>query len=256
MIQPETDELSVFIIAKNESSQILECLRSVSWAKEIIVVDSQSDDGTPELCQAFGAKVHVRPFQNYSDQKNFAFSKVKTQWALSLDADETVPFELKEEVLKIIQANNSASGYKIPRKSKIFGKFLNFSGTQHDKPIRLIKAGTASFVQPIHEHVEVQGEVGETRNHLIHLPYKNVDDYLSKLRQYTSREAEYCVSKQKTCGSVAVFFLTWGKFFQRYIFHQGFRDGLPGFAFSWLSASYEIVKQIKIREILERKQSQ
>ena len=241
--------LSVFLIVKNEEKNIARCLGSVAWADEIVVVDSGSTDQTVEICRRFTDNVHERPFKNYSDQKNYALSLVSGEWALSLDADEEVGELLKGEILNTVQcAASTTAAYQIPRRSFIFGREFRFTGTQDDRPVRLMRKGRAVFEQPIHEWVKVNGEIGILKNFLTHRTYKDLSDYCERLNRYTSMEADYLVEKSYRIGHGDRQLKPLGMFLKLYLWKQGFRDGCEGFVFSVLSAFYVFLKYAKAAE--------
>ncbi|MCL0071477.1 glycosyltransferase family 2 protein [Thermodesulfovibrionales bacterium] len=132
--------LSIAVITKNEEERLPDCLRSVSFADEIVVVDSKSTDKTVEIAKEFGCRVFVEDWKGYSSQKNSAIDKCKHDWVLVIDADESIPEETKNEIVRIINATaNSADAYSFPRKNFFHGKWIRHSGWWPDRVVRLFK---------------------------------------------------------------------------------------------------------------------
>jgi glycosyltransferase involved in cell wall biosynthesis len=241
--------LSVFIITYNEEKKLPRCLRSAAWADEIVVVDSLSQDRTAAVAKEYNCRVYTRPFTDYADQKNYAMSLARGDWLLSLDADEEITPELKDEILRALDSPEACEGYRIPRSSWIFGRRFRFTGTQDDRPMRLFKKGKAGFLQPIHEIAVVDGKSGCLKHCLNHYTYDSLGDYLRRLNRYTSQEAAYLSARQTTISSAGLLGRPLIIFLRLYLFRQGFRDGMQGFLFSVLSAFYAFLKHAKTMEI-------
>lgn len=242
--------ISVFIIALNEENNLGRCLRSVSWADEIVLVDSGSTDKTIEMAREYTDKVFSRKFTNYADQKNFALSLTAGPWCLSLDADEEVTPELRDEIILAVKNPGSTSGYFIPRQSYIFGRKFYFTGTQHDRPMRLFKKTEAVFEQPVHETVKISGTTASLKNFLNHYTYKGLSDYMERLNRYTSLEADFLVQTGRATKGLDISLKSILMFFRLFVMKQGFRDGLEGFIFSVLSGYYVFIKHAKHLEKL------
>lgn len=241
--------LSVIVITKNEEKRLASCLESVSFADEIIVVDSQSTDRTQEIARRFTQKVFSRPFDNFAAQKNCALEKAAHEWVLSIDADECVTPSLKEKIIKIVGSGNKEyQGYAVKRDTVLFGKQMRFAGLQNDAPVRLFRRQDAVFVNAIHETVSVKGSVGYLKESLSHASFQRVSEHLDRLQRYTALE-------EGAKPSVSAFWLRPARrFVSMYFLNQGFRDGFEGFLYSALSAYYEFVRWAKIweRKLYER----
>lgn len=241
--------ISVFIITLNAAAKIEACLKSVVWADEIIVVDSGSTDGTREVLQKYGVRIMDRAFIDYAEQKNFALAQVRTEWALSIDADEVVPEEVQNEILRVIRQPGENSAFKIRRESFIFGRKFKYTGTQDDAPVRLMRSRKARFEQPIHEYVRVEGAVGKLQPALLHYTYDTVEDYLTRFNRYTSLEARRLNASGTSLSWMDFTLRPWGIFLRLYLLKQGFRDGFEGFLFSAFSGFYALIKYAKYREL-------
>ena len=154
--------LSVCVICFNEEKNIRRCLESLSWADEIIVVDSVSEDKTVEIAGEYTNTIFQRPWTGYVDQKNFALSKTHGVWILSVDADEEITLVLRDEILAEIIKHDAKDGYRIPRRSYYQGRWINHSGFYPDRQLRLLRRGRGSWIgQRVHERVQIQGSIGD-----------------------------------------------------------------------------------------------
>ena len=239
--------MSVIMIVFNAERSIEKSLQSVSWAQEIIIVDSYSSDKTVPVCRKFTDKIHQCRFVDFAAQKNFALSKATKKWVLSLDSDEVVTEKLASEIRGVI-AKPASAGYRIPRKSEIFGRKFRFTGTQDDVPLRLFLRADAKFVQPIHETVEIRGAISQLKQAMLHVPFEGIAQYFEKLNRYTTLEAALRRSQGKIYGTVDAGLRPWLVFLKLFFLKQGFRDGWEGFLYSALSAAYHFVKIAKVIE--------
>jgi len=230
--------LTAVIIALNEEKNIADCLTALKFADEIVVVDSGSIDRTAEIARALGARVFTRNFDNFSSQKNYAVDQASGEWVLSVDADERVTPELAAEIRGVLSRPDQADAYQISRRTNLFGREFRFSGLQKDAPVRLFRKDRAKFVQPVHERVEVNGNVGKLRCFLRHQSFQTPEEHRKRLELYTSLE---------TAKPGPLDFLRPGlRFFRVYYLGQGFRDGKEGRLYAELSAEYERVRWKKI----------
>jgi glycosyltransferase involved in cell wall biosynthesis len=242
-------KISAFLITYNPGRMLENCLESLRWVDELIIVDSHSTDTTVEIAKRYGAKVSLKAFIDFSEQKNAAMGLCSGDWLLSIDADEVVTDELRVEIQKLVEAADSLEAYNIRRRSVIFGKEFRFCGTQDDHPTRLFKKGAASFKNPIHEVVEVRGKTGLLKGHLKHFTYPSLEDYFTRFNRYTTLEAKYLVARKHRPGILDFVARPAGLFLKLYALKQGFRDGYPGFLFCLFSAMYVFVKYAKCREL-------
>src|SRR5262245_2377057 len=160
------------IITKNEEANIQECLGSVAWADERIVVDAESRDRTADLANAAGARVIVRPWPGFGPQKNYGMDLAAGEWILVVDADERVPKELHAEILTRITAWKPGDpvAYEIPRKNYFYGAWVRHAGVYPDYQIRLFRKGCARYNDvPVHENLIVKGPIGKLSTSLEHL---------------------------------------------------------------------------------------
>lgn len=239
--------ISVVISAYNEEKNIKDCLESVrQLADEIIFVDNTSQDKTLEIAQKYTSRIFIRPNNPMLNiNKNFGFGKTSGDWILSLDADERVEPKLvasiKNQVLSI--KDNPFSGYKIPRKNMIFGKWIQHTGWYPDYQLRLFRKGMGRFAEKhVHEQLVLDGEVGTLKEHLLHLNYTSVSQFLYKMTNiYVPNEAKNILEGgKKVVWQDAVLWPS-QDFFRRFFAGEGWRDGLHGLVLSLLMAFYHLL---------------
>ncbi|MBU3599565.1 glycosyltransferase family 2 protein [Polynucleobacter sp. 30F-ANTBAC] len=243
--------LSVILITKNEEANLKDCLESVSFANEIIIVDSQSTDQTISIAQSFGAKVEITPdWPGFGPQKNRALDLATQDWVLSIDADERVTPELKKEILEILTATSSQDCYAIPRSSWYCGRFMKYSGWYPDYVDRLFKRGTAKFSDHlVHERLLPNGAVGHLKNHFLHYSYRNFEQVLKKVDTYSTAAALQAFKKGQTGSLTQALLHGFWAFFRTYIVRKGFLDGQYGLALAISNGATSYYKYIKLWQL-------
>jgi glycosyltransferase involved in cell wall biosynthesis len=247
------DKISAIVITKDEEKNINQCLESIKWVDEIIVVDAESDDKTIELAKKFTDKVFLKKWEGYVPQKKFALSKTTNEWVLSIDADERISPELKEEILK--EDPGDTDGFVIRRKNFLFGKEITTCGWNNDFQMRLFKKSKTELVEiKVHEGFNVIGEKGKLKNVIIHNTFHSIHNYLKKVNEYTSlRAGEIYESKNKVT-AFSIFFHTFSAFFRYYISLKGFKDGMQGLIISFVYSVSNMLTYVKIWEKQREKQ--
>lgn len=220
--------LSVVIIMHNEAHNIEDCLDSVSFADEFIVVDSGSNDASVEKAQGKGAKVIIQPWLGFGPQKNFALQQATGDWILSIDADERITPNLAFEILQSIK-NQEFDGYEIPRLSQYCGKEIRHSGWWPDNVLRLFKADRAVFSDDlIHEKVICQGKIGLLNHYMQHISYRKIEEVLHKVNSYSTAGAKKVIDRKKKTSFSSAFTHGLWAFIRSYIVQRGFLDGKHG----------------------------
>lgn len=243
--------ISAVVITHNEEDNIKDCLQSISWAEEIIVIDAHSDDSTVEMSMKFTDKVYLRKFDNFSAQKNYGLSKASFDWILSIDADERVTEGLRKEIEETIQNQPTGkNAFFVERLNSMYGKFVSYG--QPDYQLRLFRKTVGRFEQPVHEEVRFVGEAGYLTNKLIHYSMRNLSEHLIKINQYTDLEIKILAEKGvkiNLCG-LPWFFLARPllRFIESYFLMKGFKDGIRGFLLSINSMFTEFIKYAKYWE--------
>jgi glycosyltransferase involved in cell wall biosynthesis len=257
--------LSVVVSVFNGEKTLDKCLKSASFASEIIVVDNCSSDKTLEIAKKYTEKVFAKPNNLMLNvNKNFGFSKATGDWILCLDADESISSELAEEIKSEIRNPKSEiNGYRIPRKNIIFGKWIEHTGWYPDYQLRLFKRGKGRFAEEhVHEMIKIEGEVGRLKNNMLHDNYENIFQFLNKLATiYGPNEAEQLLKKGYVFNWKDAIRFPVKEFLSRYFAREGYRDGFHGLMLSILMAFYHFIifsyiwekqdfRQINDREML------
>ncbi|NUN71293.1 MAG: glycosyltransferase family 2 protein, partial [Bacteroidetes bacterium] len=241
--------LSVIIITKNESSNIEECLRSVSFSDDIVVVDAESTDDTVLKARNLGATVIVRPWQGYAAAKQFALEQTKHDWVLWLDADERVMPALAREIPEVIGASPVHAAFTVARRAYFLGRWIRHSGWYPGRVARLFRKQHARFNDAaVHEGLEIVGTVGELKNDLLHYTDPNLYHYLSKFNRYTTLATEGLEKKGKRFSTADLLVRPWWLFLKMYILRRGFLDGIQGLLLAILSSAYVFTKYAKLWE--------
>ena len=227
---PENPTISAILITNDERENIAECIATLGFCDEIIVVDSGSSDGTVEIARDLGAKVHVEAdWQGYGVQKQRALDRATGDWVLSVDADERIPGKLREEIEAAVR-DRRFSGYLINRLSWFLGKPMRHGGWHPDHILRLVYRDKAHFLPvAVHERLEVDGEVGRLGEPMIHYSYRSIDDVLAKLRRYALASAEARRHDGVKGGLFAATARSLFSFLKAYFLQAGLLDGRHGF---------------------------
>ena len=238
--------LSAIVITRNEAGNIGDCLDSLAFCDERIVVDCGSTDATVDIARNRGARVESHEWRGFGPQKNYALSLACGEWVLSLDADERVTPELAAAI-KAVLAKPSADGYEFPRHSTFCGRPMRHSGWYPDYVLRLFRRGKARFDDVIvHERVICTGSVKRLRVPLLHDPVHRLEDAISRMDRYSTASAEALVAR----GRRVTFFTGIGhglfSFFRAYILHAGFLDGAEGFLLAVANAEGSYYRYMKL----------
>ena len=246
--------LSVVIITRDEEANIRDCLESVWWADEIIVVDSGSVDKTGEICGEFGVNFFVEPWNGFARQKNSAIEKATQNWILSLDADERITPELRNEINAILQNNNPKDGYFIARKNFFLGRWIKRCGWYPDYNLRLFQRGKGLFgIREVHEAVQLDGVTGRLTNPMEHHTYKSLEDFMATARSLFNTCGPGTVEGKENIRNSTYIVPPPLTFINMYVLRLGFIEGYYGFLLSVLYAFYTFLKYIKLRELQDSK---
>jgi glycosyltransferase involved in cell wall biosynthesis len=241
--------ISAVIVVRNEESQITDCLNELNWLGEIVVVDTGSTDRTVELAKRITSHVYEKEFCGFGDAKNYGLRHATGSWIISLDADERIPAELREEIEEAVRMEDAKDGYYIPRKPFFLGRPIRHGGWFPGHVMRLFRRGKgACTFRKVHEEVLLTGEAGYLKNCILHHTDPNLYHYLIKLNHYTTLAAEELVENK---ASFRFFRLLCGPpfmFVKMYFIKLGFLDGMRGFLLAVLSACHVFVKYAKLWE--------
>jgi (heptosyl)LPS beta-1,4-glucosyltransferase len=240
--------LTVVIPSKNEETDLPRTLSSLSWADEILVIDTGSQDNTIALAKKAGARVIQETFVNFKQIRNLGDQKAKNDWILSIDADVVVTPELALEIQSVIR--NEPGVYKIGRINIIFGKPILHSdwGPRDDNHIRLYHRSLGSWSGRVHEQFQTKDKVNpkQLKHNLIHYNYETVEEFVDKINFYSDLEIQRRRQRGESFSFVKMIWEAKRDFFKRYIYKLGFLDGDHGFFLAYLQALYYLSVQIKL----------
>ncbi|MFH1857226.1 MAG: glycosyltransferase family 2 protein [Candidatus Omnitrophota bacterium] len=245
--------LSVVVITKNEENNIKDCLNSVhNWADEIIVVDDNSKDRTVEIAENFTDKVYCKKMEVEGTHRNYAYSLAKNEWVLSIDADETVTEELKEEISAVLSLDTKYNAFSIPLRNYIGGYWVKHGGWYPAAKVRLFKKSKFKYEDAgVHPRIFLDGECGHLKKDIIHKGYPDIGHFLASLNYQTTKEAEKWVQdKRKMSFSIALR-KTIDRFFRGFILKQGFKDGFIGLVVGVFAGFYQFITYAKYRQLKE-----
>jgi len=244
-------EISAVIITYNEEKRLEAGLKSLTdVVEEIIVVDRYSDDDTIKLARKYTDRVFLRKWTNFSDQKNYGNSKAKFPWILSLDADERLSPELREEILQLKEQEPEYSGFGIPRRIFYLGRWVRHTAWNPDLKIRLFRRDKARWEgEYVHEDLVIEGEVKKLKGSLYHFTYRNIADHLRRMNTFSDLGAQKLYAENKKCRWYHLAFLPFFRFVKSYFFMLGFLDGFAGFVISVLDGYTGFVTYAKLKEI-------
>lgn len=243
--------VSVCIVAMNEADRIEDCLRSVAFADEVIVIDSHSTDATRSIAERLGARVIERDWPGHIEQKNFALEQANSNWVLSVDADERVSPELAAEIRGVLSQSGSAeAGCSMPRKTYYLGRWITHGGWYPDRKLRLVRRGAGMWkgVNP-HDHLYVEGPVARLNGDLHHYTYRDISDHLATIDKFTTIAAGEMRARGQGHPLAHMLLNPPAKFLKMYLLRVGFLDGLPGFVVAVLSSYYVFLKYAKLWEL-------
>ena len=247
-------KISACIITFNEEKTIAEAIKSVDWADEILIVDSNSSDKTREIAESLGAKVILQDWLGFSKQKQFAVDRAENDWILSIDADERISEELKTEILKIKSQteNNLADGYKIPRLSFYMNRPIRHGGWYPDRQLRFFNRKRGKWKDVlIHESVEMQkdSKIEKLKEDVLHYSVENAA-YHHRLigERYAPLAAEQMFERGKRTSKLKIATAGFTAFFQTYFLKAGFLDGFPGFCIARFAAHHAYLKHLLLWE--------
>ncbi len=243
--------VSALILAKDEAANLPNCLSTVAWANEVIVVvDRASRDQTETIAKQGADLVAIRTFDDFANQRNAALDLASGDWVFAIDADERATPELASEIRRLISdPDQTHSGFRVPIRSVILGRRFRYSGTQHDRPLRLFRRGHGRWTGSVHETVELDGTAGSLSNPLQHRTIPDMTTFLRKINEYTTLEAiKFHREGRKTRATDLAVRPLW-TFLKLYFGKLGLFDGLEGFLFCSFSGLSIAVRGFKHREL-------
>ncbi len=238
------NKLSVTLITHNEERNIRDCLESVKWADEIIVVDAFSTDHTVAIAREYTDRVRTQAWSGYASQNNSAINDATHEWILRVDADERVDPDLAMEIRQVLSAPDTCSGYRIPRKIFFLGRFLRRPERHH---VRLFRKDKARWVgEEIHEVLVVSGTIGRLKKPMHHLYARELAPHIDKLNRYTTLHRN---GKNRLPSVIQLLVGGLYTFCLEYFVYYRFLDGIPGLIYSRMRSFYSFTKYAKRWEL-------
>jgi len=244
--------LSAVIITLNAALQLPECLASLAFCDEILVVDSGSQDGTVALAQARGARVIQAEWRGFGPQKRYAVEQAAHDWVLCVDADERVGPELRAAIERAL-ASSSHSAYRFPRRNRFLGRYLRHGEGYPDWSLRLFDRRCARWSDDaVHEKVVTDAAVGTLAGDLLHDSAETLDAYLAKQNRYTTLAAQQAFDSGRRAHAAQLLLSPLLRFVKFYFFRLGFLDGLPGLTHILIGCGNSFAKYAKMLDLQKR----
>lgn len=239
--------VSVVIAARDEAAQIADCIASVAWAEEVIVVENDSmDDTVPRAVSAGATMVFSHPFHTIGAQRNAAIARSRCDWILVVDADERGTPELGEEVGRRVGAAGAGEAWRVARRNFFFGREIRHGGWERDRPVRLFRRTLRYDERQVHEHVMVSRDEGTLDARLLHHPYASLDEYFEKFNRYSRSWAAQAYAAGRRASVWQVVGRPPARFVTMYLLRGGWRDGPHGAVLAVLAAMSVAAKYARL----------
>lgn len=246
--------LSVVVLTKNEENNIVDCLESLSFCDEIIIIDDNSNDRTLELLKNFKVKLYERSLNDdFSVQRNFGLEKANGDWVLFIDADERVTPLLKKEILYKIEASGEVSGFYFRRKDYFIGRPLNYGETASIRLLRLVKKSKGFWQGRVHEIMKISGKTELMENPIIHYPHKSLSEFLSEISSYSTLRSKELFESGIKANFLSIILYPKAKFLLNFFIKKGFLDGIYGFVFAILMSFHSFLVRAKLWLLWQKK---
>ena len=248
--------ISVAIIAKNEERGIEACLQSVcGWADEVIVVDDESTDRTVELARKYTDRIFFKKMDIQGRHRNWAYAQSRNEWVLSLDADEQVTPELREEIASTLKNNTRYVAFSIPLRNYIGNYWVRYGGWYPAGKVRLFRKDKFKYEEvKVHPRAFIDGKCGHLTKDIIHRGYPDLAHFLESLNRQTTWEAEKWYEQNKPMKLGRFLWRTYDRFMRAYFGKKGYKDGFIGFVVAFYAGLYQWMSYLKYREIVLRKE--
>ena len=249
--------LSVVILTKNEASRIAECLQSVAWAQERLVVDDGSTDSTVEIASSMGARILKRRMDLEGRHRNWAYSQARNEWVLSLDADERVTPELEKEIQRLLVGHPTCEVYAIPRRNYIGHRWIRQGGWYPSAQVKLFKRSVFQWEETtVHPRAITSSSKpwGTLQGDLIHFSYRNLEDFVEKLNRQTTLEAEKWIQDGRRMSLGKALWRTVDRFVRTFWLKRGYRDGFLGFVVAVFAGFYQFLSFAKYWHLKQGKE--
>ncbi|MFO0724279.1 MAG: glycosyltransferase family 2 protein [Myxococcota bacterium] len=244
--------LTGMVISLNEAPRIAACLKSLAFCDEILLIDSGSTDGTPDIAKGLGARVIERPFLSMNDQKDFGRRESKSAWVLNLDADEVLSPALGQEIQALFARGipESIGAYRFPFRNYLRDQWIKSCGFYPDPHVRLMRRDRARYGDaPVHDQLLVEGEIAALSGHVDHYSFDSIRDYLGKSNDYAERFAQEAFRRGQRATAWDIFVHSAARFFRSYFLRGGIFDGALGLTMAGLQTAGTFQKYARLWEL-------
>lgn len=255
-------KLSAIILTKNESANIVTCLKTISWCDEIILIDN-STDATVALAQknllSIKLKIIKSPNDNFAYLRNLGLKNARCPWVFFVDADHRVSKKLKSEILALLKKSPQCDAYRIKQQDVLFGRALRFGETAHIAHILLGKKTAGLWHRRVHEKWQIsakggsadrggKGEIGKLKHPLLHYPHQTLEEFLAHINRWSTLDALEFKNQGTREPSWKVIVYPLGKFLYNYFWRLGFLDGVPGFIVAYVMSLHSLSVRVKLKD--------
>ncbi|MCX5696499.1 MAG: glycosyltransferase family 2 protein [Candidatus Omnitrophica bacterium] len=242
--------VSVVVLTKNEETCIAECLDSLAWVDEIILVDDLSHDHTVEIASKYTDKIFSRRMDIEGKHRNWAYALARNDWVLSLDADEQVTPELSREIAQAIKSAQFVA-HSIPLRNFIGNYWVRYGGWYPAAKVRLFRKDKFRYEEAeVHPRVFIEGGCGHLKSDIIHKGYPDLEHFLASINRQSTLEAKKWLNSHRRMSIGKIVWRSVDRFFRRYLRKKGYKDGLYGFIIAYFDSFYQILSYAKYREML------
>ncbi len=245
--------ISAVILAHNDEKLIQRAIESVSWCDEIIVIDDESTDKTPDIAKKMGAKVFSHPLHDdFASQRNFGLSKAGGDWVLFIDSDEIVSKELALEIMRVLNTSE-VYGYFVHRNDFLWGRELKHGETGNVRLLRLAKKNAGKWERPVHEVWQVAGRTETLSSPLLHYPHPDVAQFIDEINRYSTINAKHFYAEGIRANLFQIIAYPGLKFFLNYVWRLGFLDGTPGAIVAFFMSFHSFLTRGKLYLLARKK---
>jgi len=249
-MQEKKYPLSVVTLTKNSADKIRDCLESIKWCDDIVVVDDFSKDSTLEIVKEYTDNICQRKWENEGIHRNFAYSKAKNEYILSLDSDERATPELKEDLIKLIEDGFKFNGYNIPHRNYMGDTWIQHGGWYPNKKLKLFKKSEFRYgEEEYHPPAIMEGERQDLKGEIIHYAYKNIADMVNKINHQTNFESKKWYRDKRKMSLARAIRKSIDRFLRAFFRKQGHKDGFLGFIMAIMGGFYQILSYAKYWEM-------
>ena len=247
--------LSCVVITKNEEANIEGCLESVcDWVDEIIVVDDQSSDRTLELARRYTKKIFRRQMDVEGRHRNWAYAQTRNSWILSLDADERITVELKDEIVETLSRTTTFAAFTIPRRNLLGNYWLRWGGQYPAAQLKLFRKDKFKWEEvQVHPRAFLDGSCGHLKKDMIHYSWRDFAHFFDKVNSQSTLEARKWIYTKRKMSMPHAFWRVADRFFRKFIRKKGYKDGFYGFIAAFSDSLYQILSYAKYWEMRKKK---